>query len=70
MLVRTFKGREEDELKFHYVAHVHRTGYNIIEERLTSAKSMDCFLGLLYVMEDASVAVYGYQTRKGVFDIA
>jgi len=63
MLVRTFKGREEDELKFHYVAH---TALDVIEERLTSVKSMDCFLGLLYVMEDASVAVYGYQTPSRV----
>ena len=31
---------------------------------------MDCFLGLLYVMEDASVAVYGYQTRKEICNIA
>lgn len=30
MLVRTFKGREEDELKFHYVAH---TALDVIEER-------------------------------------
>ena len=30
MLVRTFKGREEDELKFHYVAH---TALDVMEER-------------------------------------
>ncbi|KAK2466186.1 hypothetical protein APHAL10511_001828 [Amanita phalloides] len=57
ILIRTFT-KEEYAIKYHYIAH---TSLDVIEERVTSAgKSADCYLGLLYAMED--VAVYGYIT--------
>jgi len=56
IFIRTFN--ERDELKYHYIAH---TSLDVIEERVTAgAKSAQCYLGLLYAMED--VAVYGYIT--------
>jgi len=58
ILIRTFIKQEEYAIKYHYIAH---TSLDIIEERVTSGgKSADCYLGLLYAMED--VAVYGYVT--------
>jgi len=56
ILIRTFT--KQDELKYHYIAH---TSLDVIEERVNSGgKSTECYLGLLYAMED--VAVYGYIT--------
>jgi len=56
ILIRTFS--KQDELKYHYIAH---TSLDVIEERASSgAKSTECYLGLLYAIED--VAVYGYIT--------
>ncbi|KII94759.1 hypothetical protein PLICRDRAFT_47771 [Plicaturopsis crispa FD-325 SS-3] len=56
ILIRTFS--KQDELKYHYIAH---TSLDVIEERVNSGtKSTECYLGLLYAMED--VAVYGYIT--------
>jgi hypothetical protein len=57
IFIRTFDN-EQDELKYHYIAH---TSLDVIEERVTAGgKSAQCYLGLLYAMED--VAVYGYIT--------
>ncbi|KAI0326654.1 Sedlin [Cubamyces sp. BRFM 1775] len=59
ILIRTFV-QGHDELKYHYIAH---TSLDVIDERITSAiasKSTECYLNLLYTMED--VAVYGYMT--------
>ncbi|PIL37008.1 hypothetical protein GSI_00700 [Ganoderma sinense ZZ0214-1] len=59
ILIRTFV-QGQDELKYHYIAH---TSLDVIDERITAAvasKSTDCYLNLLYTMED--VAVYGYIT--------
>lgn len=56
ILIRVFD--KQDELKYHYIAH---TSLDIFEERVNSSgKTTDCYLGLLYAMED--VAVYGYIT--------
>ncbi|KAF9222025.1 Sedlin [Gyrodon lividus] len=57
ILIRTFQ--KGDELKYHYVAH---TSLDVIEERAGGGmtKSTDCYLGLLYAMDD--VAAYGYVT--------
>jgi hypothetical protein len=56
ILIRTFS--KQDELKYHYIAH---TSLDVIEERVNSgSKQTECYLGLLYAMED--VAVYGYIT--------
>nr|VWO95195.1 Nitrate reductase [Ganoderma boninense] len=49
ILIRTFV-QGQDELKYHYIAH---TSLDVIDER-------NCYLNLLYTMED--VAVYGYIT--------
>ncbi|KAJ3894645.1 trafficking protein particle complex 2 [Lentinula edodes] len=62
ILIRTFSKQDENAIKYHYIAH---TSLDVIEERgsnITSAssKSSECYLGLLYSMED--VAVYGYIT--------
>lgn len=58
ILIRTFIKHEEYAIKYHYIAH---TSLDVIEERVTSGgKSAECYLGLLYAMED--VAVYGYIT--------
>ncbi|KAM5540365.1 hypothetical protein V8D89_005823 [Ganoderma adspersum] len=59
ILIRTFV-QGQDELKYHYIAH---TSLDVVDERITAAvasKSTDCYLNLLYTMED--VAVYGYIT--------
>ncbi|RPD67331.1 trafficking protein particle complex 2 [Lentinus tigrinus ALCF2SS1-7] len=59
ILIRTFV-QGQDELKYHYIAH---TSLDVIDERITAAmasKSTDCYMNLLYTMED--VAVYGYIT--------
>ncbi|TFK43558.1 trafficking protein particle complex 2 [Crucibulum laeve] len=57
ILIRTFSP-QDDPIKYHYIAH---TSLDVIEERVTSAgKSVECYLGLLYSMED--VAIYGYIT--------
>ncbi|KIJ70503.1 hypothetical protein HYDPIDRAFT_105246 [Hydnomerulius pinastri MD-312] len=56
ILIRTFQ--KGDELKYHYVAH---TSLDVIEERIGgTSKPTDCYLGLLYAMDD--VAAYGYVT--------
>jgi len=66
MLVKSFSGKQDDELRYHYVAH---TSLDIIEERVTAnPKATDCFLGMLYVLED--VCVYGYLTPTRVKIIA
>jgi len=58
ILIRTFSKQNEHAIKYHYIAH---TSLDVIEERVNAAgKSTDCYLGLLYAMED--VAVYGYIT--------
>ncbi|KAL9712684.1 hypothetical protein Ac2012v2_003921 [Leucoagaricus gongylophorus] len=58
ILIRTFTGQDEHAIKYHYIAH---TSLDIIEERVAAAgKGGDCYLGLLYTLED--VAVYGYIT--------
>ncbi|OBZ70508.1 Cytochrome b5 [Grifola frondosa] len=60
ILIRTFAQPRQDELKYHYIAH---TSLDVIDERITAAtatKSTDCYMNLLYTMED--VAVYGYMT--------
>ncbi|KAF5369872.1 hypothetical protein D9758_001076 [Tetrapyrgos nigripes] len=59
IIVRTFSAQDETAIKYHYIAH---TSLDVIEERVNAAggKSTDCYLGLLYAMED--VAVYGYIT--------
>ncbi|KAJ7095354.1 trafficking protein particle complex 2 [Mycena belliarum] len=57
ILIRTF-AKQDDQIKYHYIAH---TSLDVIEERVAAGgKSTDCYLGLLYSMED--VAVYGYIT--------
>ncbi|KAF9075852.1 Sedlin [Rhodocollybia butyracea] len=56
ILIRTFSKPDETAIKYHYIAH---TSLDVIEERV-STKSSDCYLGLLYSMED--VAIYGYIT--------
>ncbi|KAG5724494.1 Trafficking protein particle complex subunit 2-like protein [Termitomyces sp. T112] len=58
ILIRTFAKQDEHSIKYHYIAH---TSLDVIEERVNAGgKAMDCYLGLLYAMED--VAVYGYIT--------
>ncbi|KZT12598.1 trafficking protein particle complex 2 [Laetiporus sulphureus 93-53] len=60
ILIRTFAQPRQDELKYHYIAH---TSLDVIEERIAAAqaaKSTECYLNLLYTLED--VAVYGYVT--------
>ncbi|KAG9099030.1 hypothetical protein FRC06_005716 [Ceratobasidium sp. 370] len=61
VLVRTYTTSKDAELKYHYVAH---TSLDVIDERIASSKSGDCYLGLLYTMED--LAVYGYITPTRV----
>jgi hypothetical protein len=56
ILIRSFN--TQDAIKYHYIAH---TSLDVIEERVLAAgKACDCYLGLLFSMED--VAVYGYIT--------
>ncbi|KAG6919412.1 hypothetical protein DXG01_006295 [Tephrocybe rancida] len=58
ILIRTFAKQDEHTIKYHYIAH---TSLDVIEERVnTGGKAAECYLGLLYSMED--VAVYGYIT--------
>lgn len=73
ILIRTFA---KDELKYHYIAHtsldvIEERGDSCVvfgvDSRCTNGfvansgnKSTECYLGLLYAMED--VAVYGYMT--------
>ncbi|KIL70089.1 hypothetical protein M378DRAFT_183681 [Amanita muscaria Koide BX008] len=58
ILIRTFVKQDAHAIKYHYIAH---TSLDIVEERVSSGgKSLDCYLGLLYSLED--VAVYGYIT--------
>ncbi|KAG5646621.1 hypothetical protein DXG03_002925 [Asterophora parasitica] len=58
ILIRTFANQDEHSIKYHYIAH---TSLDVIEERVNAAgKATECYLGLLYAMED--VAVYGYIT--------
>ncbi|KAF7332144.1 hypothetical protein MKEN_00095400 [Mycena kentingensis (nom. inval.)] len=54
ILIRCY-GPQREQTKYHYLAH---TSLDVIEERATAGS--DCYLGLLYTIED--VAVYGYQT--------
>ncbi|KAG8788518.1 hypothetical protein FRC19_001908 [Serendipita sp. 401] len=62
MLVKSFGTKESEELKYHYIAH---TSLDVIEERINAdPKATECFLGLLYVLED--VCVYGYITPTRV----
>lgn len=49
---------KDEQLKYHYLAH---TSLDVFEERANSGgKSTECYLGLLFSMENA--AVYGYIT--------
>jgi hypothetical protein len=58
ILIRTYLKNGENAIKYHYIAH---TSLDVIEERVApAAKATECYLGLLYSMED--VAVYGYMT--------
>ncbi|TFK75937.1 Sedlin [Pluteus cervinus] len=58
ILVKTFLKNDDQAIKSHYIAH---TSLDVIDERASSnSKSTECYLGLLYSMED--VAVYGYIT--------
>ncbi|KAG6817464.1 hypothetical protein H0H87_008632 [Tephrocybe sp. NHM501043] len=58
ILIRTFAKQDEHSIKYHYIAH---TSLDVIEERVNAGgKAAECYLGLLYSMED--VAVYGYIT--------
>ncbi|QRV75978.1 hypothetical protein RhiJN_03993 [Ceratobasidium sp. AG-Ba] len=52
VLVRTYTNSKDAELKYHYVAH---TSLDVIDERTASSKNGDCYLGLLYTMEDLAV---------------
>ncbi|KAL5508513.1 hypothetical protein ACEPAH_6132 [Sanghuangporus vaninii] len=58
ILIRSFSRRRQDDLKYYYIAHI---SLDVFEERTgPNSKSNECYLGLLYTMED--VAVYGYIT--------
>lgn len=58
ILIRVFAKQDEHSIKYHYIAH---TSLDVIEERVSAGgKAAECYLGLLYAMED--VAVYGYIT--------
>lgn len=57
ILIHNYTSLEQDDLKYHYISHV---SLDIVEEKLNSAKLNECYLGLLYSMED--LAVYGYVT--------
>ncbi|KAH7102769.1 Sedlin [Auriculariales sp. MPI-PUGE-AT-0066] len=56
IMVRSFAG-DNDDLKYHYLAH---TSLDVIEERTSQPKLNECYLGLLFSMEE--VAVYGFVT--------
>ncbi|KAF8913867.1 Sedlin, N-terminal conserved region-domain-containing protein [Gymnopilus junonius] len=58
ILIRTFTRQDQQAIKYHYIAH---TSLDVMEERVAGAgKAGDCYLGLLFSLEDA--AVYGYIT--------
>ncbi|KIK06733.1 hypothetical protein K443DRAFT_674017 [Laccaria amethystina LaAM-08-1] len=59
IFIRTFSKQNEHAIKYHYVAH---TSLDVIEERVNASgkQAGECYLGLLYSMED--VVVYGYVT--------
>ncbi|ETW83531.1 hypothetical protein HETIRDRAFT_17090, partial [Heterobasidion irregulare TC 32-1] len=62
ILVRSFSQTHDDLLKYHYIAH---TSLDVVDERIAAApKSVECYLGFLYSMED--VAVYAYITPPKV----
>ncbi|KAF9259488.1 Sedlin [Marasmius fiardii PR-910] len=62
ILIRTFSKQDESAIKYHYIAH---TSLDVIDERVAAnSKLSECYLGLLYAMED--VAVYGYITPSKV----
>ncbi|KAJ7179135.1 Sedlin, N-terminal conserved region-domain-containing protein [Mycena filopes] len=55
ILIRTFSN-DDEQVKYQYIAHT-----SLDEERVAAGgKATECYLGLLYAMED--VAVYGYIT--------
>ncbi|KAH9129720.1 hypothetical protein LEN26_005426 [Aphanomyces euteiches] len=58
LFVRSFE--EEDELSFHYIAHV---ALDIVEERVKQSRD-DMYLGFLGPVED--FRVYGYITNTAV----
>jgi hypothetical protein len=74
IFIRTFAKQDEHAIKYHYIAHTsldvieergrlpHALLRHLTKRSITvnSAKATDCYLGLLYAMED--VAVYGYIT--------
>lgn len=76
LLIRSFSSSKKNDLKYHYIAHTsldvieERSECNwhphysnaLINKGLAgpSTKTNECYLGLLYAMED--VAVYGYMT--------
>jgi hypothetical protein len=58
ILIHTFNKPSDEAIKYHYAAH---TSLDVIEERIAAGgKNLECYLGLLYVLED--LAVYGYIT--------
>lgn len=75
IFIRTFTKQDEHAIKYHYIAHtsldvieergqLSRLPFCRLMHRCiavnSSTKATDCYLGLLYTMED--VAVYGYIT--------
>jgi len=57
IFIRTFT-KDDVPIKYHYIAH---TSLDVVEERIAAVgKECECYLGLLFTMED--VAVYGYVT--------
>lgn len=76
LLIRSFSSSKKNDLKYHYIAHTSldvieersecdwhpHTSNALINMGLAgpSTKTNECYLGLLYAMED--VAVYGYMT--------
>jgi trafficking protein particle complex subunit 2 len=75
ILIRTFAKQDEHAIKYHYIAHtsldvIEERGqlpyprlYLLMNRYIavnSSSRATDCYLGLLYAMED--VAVYGYIT--------
>ncbi|PVG04369.1 Sedlin [Serendipita vermifera] len=62
MFVRSYGDRQEDEIKHHYIAH---SALDVFEERLNAnPKATECFVGMLFILED--VCVYGYITPTRV----
>ncbi|KAF9534897.1 trafficking protein particle complex 2 [Crepidotus variabilis] len=74
ILIRTFNNQDEHAIKYHYIAHTsldvieERGEFSIrriicvqlIFSVAAAGKAFECYLGLLFTMED--VAVYGYIT--------